>query len=77
MAESIRWNADAEEPWTYSIRDASDLLCVSERVLRGEIDNGTIRVVRLGRRILIPASAIRDFLGDVENHSEINGVHDA
>ena len=48
--------------WTYSVGEVADCLGVSERLVRSEIAKGTIRVVRLGRRVLIPASSISELV---------------
>ena len=46
----------------YSAREASVTLGSSERHIRDMINEGQLRTVRLGRRLLIPAEALRELL---------------
>jgi len=46
----------------YNVKEVARLLGVSERHARTEIKNGRIRSFRLGRRVLIPASALDQLL---------------
>ncbi len=46
----------------YSAREAAEAVGISERHMRNLINSGHIRTVRLGRRLLIPAEALRDLL---------------
>ena len=46
----------------FSAKEAADTLGVSERHVRDMVNEGQIRVVRLGRRLLIPAEALRELL---------------
>lgn len=45
-----------------STEQAADAMSVSERTVRHLIDQGRLRHVRIGRRIVIPVSAIAEFL---------------
>ena len=47
-----------------SVREASELLRVSERQLRRLIADGRLRVARVGRRVLITPESIIDLLKD-------------
>ena len=51
------------EKLAYSIEEASQALGVSERTFRALVARHEVRVVRVGRRVLIPADALRDLLG--------------
>ena len=46
----------------YSAREASVTLGCSERHIRDMINEGQLRTVRLGRRLLIPTEALRELL---------------
>jgi excisionase family DNA binding protein len=46
----------AGAPWP--VRDAAGYLSVSERHLWRLIDAGRVRAIRLGRRVLLPASEV-------------------
>ncbi len=52
----------ADEKVAYSASEAAETLGVSERHIRDMVTEGQIRVVRLGRRLLIPADALRELL---------------
>jgi excisionase family DNA binding protein len=54
------------EPLTYSIREAAFCLGVHELTVRAAIARGDLRTVRLGRRVLIPRTAIAELLGTSE-----------
>ncbi|WP_243028535.1 helix-turn-helix domain-containing protein [Thermus albus] len=55
-------------PVAYNIAQAARVLGIGERTLRYLIRAGQIRVARVGRRVLVPHSAIVEFLerGGVE-----------
>ncbi|APD09726.1 helix-turn-helix domain-containing protein [Thermus brockianus] len=55
-------------PVAYNIAQAAKVLGIGERTLRYLIRAGQIRVARVGRRVLVPHSAIVEFLerGGVE-----------
>lgn len=46
----------------YSITDAAALLSVGRRTLYREINAGHIATIKMGRRTLIPASAIQNWM---------------
>jgi excisionase family DNA binding protein len=46
----------------YSLADAAVLMSVGKRSLYREIHDGRLRVIKLGRRTLVSADAIRDFI---------------
>lgn len=50
----------AIEPAMVSIDDAADRLSISRRTLMARIADGSIRSVKVGRRRLVPMSAIED-----------------
>ncbi len=46
----------------YSVSEAADVLGVSQWLVREAIRRGEIRCTRIGKRIIIPATAIDQFL---------------
>ena len=46
----------------YTVPQAAEMLGLSEVYLRVMLKRGDIRSVKAGRRVLIPATAIREFL---------------
>lgn len=46
----------------YSIPDAADQLSVSARVLERLIKDGEVDTVKIGRRRLVPAEALSDYI---------------
>lgn len=46
----------------FTVPQAAELLGLSEVYLRVMLRRGDIRSVKAGRRVLVPATAIRDFL---------------
>jgi excisionase family DNA binding protein len=46
----------------YSIPDAADELSVSARVLERLIKEGEVDTVKIGRRRLVPAEALADYI---------------
>lgn len=46
----------------YSIPDAADQLSVSARVLERLIADGDVSTVKIGRRRLVPAEALEDYV---------------
>lgn len=44
----------------YGIGEAAELLAIGRSSLYGEIQAGRVRSIKVGRRRLIPASALRD-----------------
>jgi len=51
-----------EAKMAFSARQAAKTLGISERHVRDMVNEGKIRTVRLGRRLLIPAEALRELL---------------
>lgn len=51
-----------QEKLTYSVREAAEALGLSERTLRTRIKERLIPHVRMRRRILIPRTALEDYL---------------
>ena len=52
----------AEELRAFTVPQAAELLGLSEVYLRVMLKRDEIRSVKAGRRVLVPATAIRDFL---------------
>ncbi len=57
---------DAVSRLTYRPEDASSLLGVGRAGVYGLIRSGRLRSIRIGRKIIIPASAISEFLDQTE-----------
>jgi excisionase family DNA binding protein len=47
---------------SFSIRAAADQCGLSERTIHAAIQRGDLKVMRVGRRILITPAALEDFL---------------
>ena len=47
-----------------SVEAAAVMISVSRSMCWRMVNDGTIRSVRAGKRVLVPMSAINDFLGD-------------
>ncbi len=62
LAKKAKGLKVADEKLAYSASEAAETLGVSERHVRDMVSEGQIRVVRLGRRLLIPADALRELL---------------
>ena len=50
----------------YSIPDAADQLSISARVLERLISDGEVETVKIGRRRLVPADALEDYIKKVK-----------
>lgn len=50
----------------YAIPDAADRLSVSARVLERLIADGKVETVKIGRRRLVPAEALTDYIERVK-----------
>ena len=48
----------------YSVAETLRMLPISERFLRERIADGDVRVVRFGRRVIVPASELARLLGE-------------
>jgi excisionase family DNA binding protein len=46
----------------WGLGEMADLIGVSERFLRNEIKRGKLVVVKRGKRVLVPASSLDDYL---------------
>jgi excisionase family DNA binding protein len=51
-----------DDKLAYSIEEAARALSVSERTFRGMVAREEIRVVRVGRRVVIPRDALAELL---------------
>jgi len=49
---------------TLSVQEAAQALGIHKNTLQKLINQGSIRVVRLGRRVLIPTAELRRLLGE-------------
>lgn len=58
--------ADVAERMSYSIREAAALTGLSVSGVQRWIRRGDVTVVRIGRRVLIPRSALRAFFDDTD-----------
>ena len=54
----------------YSVSEAAEVLGVSQWLVREAIRRGEIRCARIGKRIIIPAAAIDQFLGAQDNRQD-------
>jgi len=52
----------SEERLAFSPAEAAESLGVSERTFRKLVARGTVRVVRVGKRVLVPAEVLRELL---------------
>ena len=50
------------EKLAYSVAEAAEALSLSKNVVRELVSEGRIRVVRVGRRVLVPRWALDEFL---------------
>lgn len=50
----------------YAIPDAADQLSISARVLERLISDGAIATVKIGRRRLVPAEALEEYVEKVK-----------
>jgi excisionase family DNA binding protein len=53
------------ERLTYTVDEAAAAMGVSDRHVRRAIWTGQLRALRAGRRVLIPAQAIGEYLGSL------------
>jgi excisionase family DNA binding protein len=60
--ERLRNELDEPGPKLLSIEDAAACLSLSERTIRSFVSDGTIRSLKVGRRRLIPRSALAEFV---------------
>lgn len=61
-AELTPASAQPEPDRLLSIADAADALGIGRSMLYGEINRGAIRTVKVGRRRLVPGTAVRDYI---------------
>ncbi len=50
----------------YSIRELSGLVGICERKIYYEIENGKLKIARIGRRVLVRASEVDRWLSEAE-----------
>lgn len=53
---------------TYSVREAAQALGLSEVAIRRLIRSGQVGARRAGRRVLIPAEALREYVDGLEEY---------
>lgn len=61
--------ADGPDLWYYSVQQAAEELQVSRKVVRDMLDFGQLPGVRLGRSVVIPRRALKDFLDRAQQAS--------
>ena len=61
------------EPLAVDMREAGRLLGVSSRTIRRRVEDGSLRAVRIGRRVVIPLDCVRQLLADGA-HPSAEGV---
>jgi excisionase family DNA binding protein len=62
IEEPLPEPAIPDELRAYTVPQAAEMLGLSEVYLRVMLKRGDIRSVKAGRRVLVPATAIREFL---------------
>jgi excisionase family DNA binding protein len=55
----------SQAPIGYSIRNAARAVDCSERTIYNLVDAGKLRIVKVGRRSIIPASDLRLLIGEI------------
>jgi len=50
------------EPMAYNVREAAELVHVSERTIRRAIASGNLRAVRIGRTVRVPRESLAALL---------------
>ena len=55
-------NQDSVERLSYSVQESAAMIGISSRMLHEYIKDGSLSHFRLGTRVLIPESALRDFI---------------
>ena len=68
------------EKLTYRVAEAVEATGLSRGLIYRDTANGTLRSVRVGRTVLIPAAALRDYLSlprEAEQQPEPKEVADA
>lgn len=60
------------EPLAVDLHEASRLTSLSVRTLRRYIESGRLRAARLGRRIAVPVTALKELLGESEHGNARN-----
>lgn len=61
-AELTTTSNDPEPDRLLSIPDAADALGIGRSMLYGEISAGRIRTLKVGRRRLVPSTAVREYI---------------
>jgi excisionase family DNA binding protein len=58
------------EAMAYNIREAAELVRVSERTIRRAIASGSLRAVRIGRAVRVPRESLTALLSGLRNADE-------
>lgn len=64
MQESVTSMQDKKI--AYSIRELSQLVGICERKIHYEIEQGKLKIVRIGRRVLVRANEVDRWLSEAE-----------
>jgi len=56
--------SNSAQPLTYTLRECAEALKVSLNSFRKIVDNGEVKVVRVGKRVLIPVRELERYLND-------------
>jgi excisionase family DNA binding protein len=62
------------ERLAYSIKEAAEAIGVSPRTVVREIQRGHLRAIRVSRRVLVPARALAEFLGDTTSKIPVETI---
>ena len=55
-------NQNQNERWAFSIQEVAEKICVSSRTVHTLIKSGALPHVRIGTRVLVPTSTLREFI---------------
>lgn len=64
MATQDAPRRELPEPIAYTVNEAASAIGLSRRGLERLIGRGELRVVRIGRRVIVPRSALLRMIGD-------------
>lgn len=57
--------------WTVTVEEAAEILGISRSSAYECVHRGELRAIRLGRRLVIPRSALAELLGANEPHASV------
>jgi excisionase family DNA binding protein len=55
-------SATKPEPLVYTVEEAAAVTTLGRSTIKQQIADGKLRVIRVGRRVLIPRQSLEDFL---------------